>query len=122
MAAELLTPAPLSSESSAPSRELHIQTKARYQKEVRDELLGNSDATSRSHNIFLFFLFPPANEVWGKIMFSKASVILSSEGRRGLHPGGGGSVSGGSAFGGLGRRILLECVLVFSLFTLQWSY
>ena len=61
MAAELLTPAPLSSESSAPSRELHIQTKARYQKEVRDELLGNSDDTSRSHTFspVSFLLFFP---------------------------------------------------------------
>ena len=52
MAAELLTPAPLSSESSAPSRELHIQTKARYQKEVRDELLGDSDEMSRLYSIY----------------------------------------------------------------------
>ena len=123
MAAELLTPAPLSSESSAPSRELHIQTKARYQKEVRDELLGNSDDTSRSHYIFLLFLLPPANEVSGKIMFSKASVILSTGGGgwsasrgKGLHQGRGGSVSRGCVSGwggGLSRRILLECILVF---------
>ena len=37
---ELLTPALRSAEHAAPSRELHLQTKAKYQKEMRDDLLG----------------------------------------------------------------------------------
>ena len=44
-------------------------------------------------------LLPPTNEVWGKVMFSQASVILSTG--EGLHSGGG-SASGGSALGGGG--------------------
>ena len=35
---------------------------------------------------FSRFLLPPANEVWGKVIFSQASVILSTGGG-GMHPG-----------------------------------
>ena len=37
---ELLIPALRHAEHAAPSRELHLQTKAKYQREMRDDLLG----------------------------------------------------------------------------------
>ena len=82
----------------------------------------------------------PANEVWGKVIISEASVILFTKGgvylpgggpayRRGLYPWGSVSKGGmgrpaGSALGGgiwqtppelekWAVRILLECFLVF---------
>ena len=87
---------------------------------------------------------PPANEVWGKVIFSKVSVILftKSASGRGHVCLKGWSASSGSAYrggmhlgggalhpGGLGRppglhtgigavRILLECFLVVGLLML----
>ena len=61
-------------------------------------------------------LLPPGNEVWGKVMFSQASVIPSarkgwlpsihhrSHDQGGLHPGGGGMPPGGSASRGSASR------------------
>lgn len=40
LAADLLTPAPKLSQNVTPSKELHLHAKARYQKELREELLG----------------------------------------------------------------------------------
>ena len=51
----------------------------------------------------LLFL-PPANEVWGKVMFSQASVALSTSGGGGLHQRGrSASGAGGAASGGVGQ-------------------
>ena len=75
---------------------------------------------------------PPANEVWGKVMFLHLSVILfTGGGSRWVYLGGGegGLCPGGSLSGeGLCQedppygkeravRILLECILVILMFT-----
>ncbi len=57
MAADLLAPASKSSETAKPSRVLHIQTKAHYQREMRDELLGKHTETSKNLRNFSVVYF-----------------------------------------------------------------
>ena len=93
-----------------------------------EELAEDSDHFNKTRNSVIKYnatrnILPPANEVWGKVMFSQVSVILSTRG----------SVSRGSAFGRWADfppppphwilrdtvneravRILLECILVLT--------
>ena len=73
----------------------------------------------------LFYSFlPPASEVWGKVMFSKASVILS---RGSLHPVGSAS-SGSTSWGfpsrgrGIGQTPLIRHYRIWSMSGQHASY
>ena len=73
---------------------------------------GIDDPSQISGERKLLQLLQPANEVWGKVMFSRVFVCPRGEGGYfpsmhnrshdqgggGLHPGGGGSASRGSGF------------------------
>ena len=79
---------------------------------------GVNETECESENFLRLFL-PSANEVWGKVIFLHLSVILFTEGSG---PGGVGLVPGGAWYRPPGWlllwavRILLECILVRSLF------
>ena len=48
LAAELLAPSSAPNSTSTKGKQLHIQSKARYQKEMRDELFGTDSNKSKS--------------------------------------------------------------------------
>lgn len=57
LAIDLLVPSKMANSTSSGSRDLHIQTKAKYQKDVREELLGSRSSLIVSVICTFFRLF-----------------------------------------------------------------
>ena len=107
-----------------------LEFKKGTEHQIKTSIIESAEPIHSPYRTQIFvtrILLRPANEVWSKVMFSQASVILSTWGesvsRRGLHPEG-----RSESWGRAGQtpsprilqnmvkeqavRILLECILV----------